>query len=90
MTDMDIMQAQIMLRADFLRASPEYKKPRPGTMIRTMAEAMRIYAWSPDWYHWLRLMTSIAVEEAVSQTNGEKRIGQHSTYLNRRHLVVCH
>lgn len=33
------MQAKIMLRADFLRASPEYKNPRPGTMVTTMAEA---------------------------------------------------
>lgn len=45
------IQAQIMLNADFLLASPEYKKPRPGTITSTMAEATMMYAWSPDWYH---------------------------------------
>lgn len=59
MTDMDIIQAQIMLRADFLRARPEYRKPRPGIMVRTIAEAMMMYAWSPDWYHWLRLVVTV-------------------------------
>ena len=34
------MQAQIILKADFLRARPEYKNPSPGIMTTTMAEAM--------------------------------------------------
>ena len=34
------MQTQIILRADFLRARPEYRKPRPGIMTTTIAEAM--------------------------------------------------
>ena len=38
------IQAHIMDRADFLRARPEYKKPRPGTIIRTRHEEMMIYA----------------------------------------------
>jgi hypothetical protein len=33
------MQAHIMDKADFLLARPEYRKPSPGTMINTMAEA---------------------------------------------------
>lgn len=40
MTEKLAIQAQIMLRADFLRARPEYKKPRPGIMTTTIAEAM--------------------------------------------------
>lgn len=39
MTDMLMQQAQIMLSADLRRARPEYRKPRPGIMTRTMAEA---------------------------------------------------
>jgi len=58
MIEQDAMQAQIMLSADFLRASPEYRNPRPGTMTSTMAEAMMMYAWSPDWYHWFKFSTS--------------------------------
>lgn len=34
------MHAHIMLSADFLRARPEYRKPRPGIMITTIADAM--------------------------------------------------
>ena len=30
--------AQINESADFRRASPEYRNPRPGTMTKTMAE----------------------------------------------------
>lgn len=44
MMEQDAMQAQIMLSADFLRASPEYRKPSPGTMINTMADATMMYA----------------------------------------------
>jgi hypothetical protein len=40
--DDDAMVAQIMLRADLRRASPEYRKPSPGTMTRAMAEATRM------------------------------------------------
>jgi hypothetical protein len=36
------IQAHIMERADFLLARPEYKNPRPGTMIRTRHEEMMI------------------------------------------------
>jgi hypothetical protein len=43
-TEHDAMQAQIMLNADFLLARPEYKNPRPGTIISTMAEATMMYA----------------------------------------------
>ena len=39
MTENEPIQAQIMLSADFLRARPEYKKPRPGIITNTMAEA---------------------------------------------------
>jgi hypothetical protein len=39
---MEAIQAQIMLRADLRRAKPEYRKPRPGTMTKTMAEATMI------------------------------------------------
>lgn len=45
------MHAMIILRADFLRARPEYRKPRPGTMTTTMAEATMMYAESPDVNH---------------------------------------
>ena len=40
--EQEAMQAQIMDKADFLRAKPEYRKPRPGIMTNTMAEAMMI------------------------------------------------
>lgn len=43
-TEKEAMQAQIMERADFRRAKPEYKKPSPGTMTRTMADATMMYA----------------------------------------------
>ena len=43
------MQAHIIERADFLRASPEYRKPRPGTIIKTRHDEIMIYAWSPGW-----------------------------------------
>lgn len=36
----DPTQAQISDRADLRRAKPEYRNPRPGTMISTIAEAM--------------------------------------------------
>lgn len=55
------MQAKIIVRADFRRDSPEYRKPRPGTMTMTIAEAMMIYAWSPDWYHWLTFSVPMSV-----------------------------
>lgn len=51
MTVTAIIHAHISDNADFLRARPEYRKPRPGTMMSTMADAMIMYAWSPDWYH---------------------------------------
>ena len=41
-TEHEPIQAQSMLRADFRRARPEYRKPRPGIMTRTMAEATMI------------------------------------------------
>ncbi len=43
MTEKEAMQANIMLSADFLLARPEYRKPRPGIMTSTIAEAMMIY-----------------------------------------------
>ena len=42
MTENDAIQAQIIDSADFLRARPEYRKPRPGIMTTTMAEATMI------------------------------------------------
>lgn len=86
MTDMDIIHAQIRLRADFLRARPEYRKPRPGTMIKTMAEATMMYAWSPDWYHWLRLMTSASNVNVQSRRIGP---GGEAAYSNRHRLAGC-
>lgn len=44
MTEYDAIHANIMLRADFLRARPEYRKPRPGIMTMTIADATMIYA----------------------------------------------
>lgn len=58
MTEKEAMHAQIMESADFLRARPEYRKPMPGIMTRTMQEQMRMYAWSPDWYHWFRFVVA--------------------------------
>lgn len=48
MTEYAIMQAHIMDNADFLRARPEYRNPRPGTIKKTMAEPTIMKAWSPD------------------------------------------
>jgi hypothetical protein len=42
MTVDENMQAHIIDKADFLLARPEYKKPSPGTIINTMAEATMI------------------------------------------------
>jgi hypothetical protein len=39
MTEHEPIQAHIIDKADFLRARPEYRKPRPGIMTNTMAEA---------------------------------------------------
>lgn len=61
MTDIEAIQAQIILRADFRRARPEYRNPSPGTITITMAEAARIYAWSPDWNHLLRFSVPASV-----------------------------
>ena len=44
MTENEPMQAKIMLKADFRRARPEYKKPRPGIMTTTMAAATMMKA----------------------------------------------
>jgi hypothetical protein len=44
----DPIHAHIIESADLRRANPEYRNPRPGIMRRTIADAMRIYAWSPD------------------------------------------
>lgn len=46
------MQAQMSDRADLRRARPEYRKPRPGTMSSTMAEATMMKAMSPWMNHW--------------------------------------
>ena len=47
----EAIHAQIKLKADFRRASPEYKKPKPAGMTSTMAEATMMYAWSPGLNH---------------------------------------
>ena len=39
MTEKLAMQTQTIVKADFRLAKPEYKKPRPGIMTTTMAEA---------------------------------------------------
>ena len=44
MIEKEPMQAQIILRADFRRARPEYRKPRPGIMTSTIAEATMMKA----------------------------------------------
>jgi hypothetical protein len=51
MTENEPMHAQIMERADFLLANPEYKNPRPGIISRTMHEETIMYAWSPGSNH---------------------------------------
>jgi hypothetical protein len=66
MTEQEPITAQSKLRADFRLAKPEYKNPRPGTMTRTMAEAMMIYAWSPDWYHLLRFSCAIRTQVVLA------------------------
>lgn len=38
-TDRQPIQARIMWRADLRRTRPAYRKPRPGTMIHTKADA---------------------------------------------------
>jgi hypothetical protein len=45
--------------ADFLRARPEYKNPRPGIMSRTIHDATIMNAWSPDWYHWFKFSVAV-------------------------------
>lgn len=40
----EAIQAQIMDKADFRRARPEYRNPRPGIMSRTMHDETMIYA----------------------------------------------
>jgi hypothetical protein len=42
MTEDEAIHAQIIERADLRRARPEYRKPKPGTMIKTMHAEMRI------------------------------------------------
>jgi hypothetical protein len=32
-------------------------------MISTIAEATMMYAWSPDWYHWFKLVVSVKQEK---------------------------
>jgi hypothetical protein len=58
MTEKEPIHAQIMDKADFLRASPEYRKPSPGIMSRTIHDETMIYAWSPGSNHWFRFMTA--------------------------------
>lgn len=65
MTEQEAIQAQIILRADFLRAKPEYRKPRPGIIINTIADAIKMYAWSPDWYHWFKFSSAVMRLDAV-------------------------
>lgn len=36
-----------MDNADFRRARPEYRKPKPGTIINTIHDEMAIYEMSP-------------------------------------------
>ena len=42
------MQAHIIDSADFLRARPEYRNPRPGTITKTRHDERMMYAVSPD------------------------------------------
>ena len=42
MIEKEAIHAQIIDRADLRRARPEYRKPRPGTMTKTIAEQTRM------------------------------------------------
>jgi hypothetical protein len=97
MTENEPIHAQIMDNADFLRASPEYRKPSPGIMTRTIHDETMIYAWSPGSNHWFRFMT--AVVQLMStfyilqyvHRNAQityKLIG--ISYQNRRQFSPCH
>jgi hypothetical protein len=55
----DPTHAQMRDSADLRRAKPEYKKPRPGTMIKTIAEQIRMYPTSPWVNHWLRFSVPV-------------------------------
>jgi hypothetical protein len=44
MIENDPMQAQIIDSADFLRARPEYRKPVPGIITKTIQEATMMNA----------------------------------------------
>lgn len=39
----------------------------PGIMMRTMHDATKIKAWSPDWYHWLRFSEAVVGDDLVSE-----------------------
>jgi hypothetical protein len=28
-------------------------------MINTIADAIKMYAWSPDWYHWFKFSSAV-------------------------------
>lgn len=51
MTEKEAIHAQISDSADFRLARPEYKKPSPGTINKTIAEATMINEVSPESYH---------------------------------------
>jgi hypothetical protein len=57
----------------------------PGIMTSTMQEETRMYATSPDWYHWFKLVVPGHSQLSLNETvdNYER------TYLNRRHLEGC-
>jgi hypothetical protein len=61
MTENDAIHAHIIDKADFRRASPEYRNPSPGIMRRTIHDETMIYAWSPGENHWLRFVVAIGL-----------------------------
>ena len=81
MTEHDAMQAHTMLNADFLRARPEYRKPRPGTMSNTIADATMMKAWSPDWNHWFKFSRPV---QELSLAMCQRELG-----TTVGHVIVC-
>jgi hypothetical protein len=34
-------------------------------MINTIADAIKMYAWSPDWYHWFKFSVAAVMLDAA-------------------------
>ena len=72
MMEKEAIQAQIMDSADFLRARPEYRKPRPGIISKTIHDETMIYAWSPGSNHWFKFMTAVLFRAMLARHNGRR------------------